>query len=150
MGKQVVFKSGNLFKDRQDTEFRQKPIVQFGILVRDVKHSLDFYVNSLGCRLKTRSNNLVILEFFGTELSLIKNEEGENLNYAENPNFFFGLRVHWDDWHRLIDHLNYIGIKYNETPLIKNNTNGKNKASFSVKDPSGNILKISSCQDEQF
>lgn len=150
MGKQVILKSGNLFKDRQDTEFRQKPIVQFGIVVRDVKHSLDFYVNNLGCRLKTRSTDHIILDFFDTELSLIKNEAGENLNYAKDPNFFFGLRVHWDDWHRLIDHLNYIGIKYNETPLIKNRKGGKTDASFSVKDPSGNILKISSRQDEQF
>ena len=58
--------------------------------------------------------------------------------------FYFGLNVHWNDWHKAIDHLNYIGINYHEKPKVEIKSKDKAYASFSMKDPSGNILKFSS------
>ena len=136
-------KNSSSFKDYQDSEFRHRPAVQIGITTVNLDHSLEFYVNSLGCRLKLQSDNLLVLDFFGVELNLIRPDYKEKLSYSKEPINFLGLSMHWDDWHRAIDHLNYIGIKYHEKPTLGSGPENKFFASFSMKDPSGNILKFS-------
>lgn len=137
-------KHANSFNDNQDKEFRFRPMVQIGITIKDIKQSLDFYVNNLGCKVKEQQNDILVLDFFGTELSLKKTKLKKKSINHNDLDFFFGLNVHWDDWHRAIDHLNYIGIKYHEKPKVEIRSNDKTYASFSMKDPSGNILKFSS------
>ena len=136
-------KINNSFKDYQATEFRHRPAIQIGIIMDDIESSLDFYVNNLGCRLIRDSDRLIVLDFFGVELNLIIPENKDKYSYSREPLNFFGLSVHWDDWHRAIDHLNYIGITYYEKPRVEEDLGNKVFASFSFKDPSGNILKFS-------
>ena len=140
----MILKHVNSFNDDQDKEFTYSPMVQIGILIENMERSLDFYVNNLGCRVKEQQDNILVLDFFGTELCLKKGEtKKQSVNHNE-LDFFFGLNVHWDDWHKAIDHLNYIGIKYYKKPKVEKGSNDKIYASFAINDPSGNILKFSS------
>ena len=140
----MILKHSNSFNDNQDKEFKCRPMVQIGITVEDMKQSVDFYVNNLGCKVKEQEDDMLVLDFFGTELCLKKSKIRKKLISHNDLNFFFGLNVHWDDWHKAIDHLNYIGIKYHKKPKVETSLSDKTYASFSMKDPSGNILKFSS------
>ena len=68
----MITKHSNSFNDNQDQEFGNRPMVQIGITVHDIEQSLDFYVNNLGCKIKGRQHDSLVLDFFGTELSLKK------------------------------------------------------------------------------
>ena len=39
-------------------------MVQIGITVHDIEQSLDFYVNNLGCKIKGRQHDSLVLDFF--------------------------------------------------------------------------------------
>ena len=140
----MITKHANSFNDNQDKEFGSRPMVQIGITVDDIEQSLDFYVNNLGCKVKEQQHDSLVLDFFGTELSLKKRKIKKKPVSPNELSFYFGLSVHWNDWHKAIDHLNYIGINYHEKPKVEIKSNDKAYASFSLKDPSGNILKFSS------
>lgn len=140
----MITKHANSFNDSQDKEFGNRPMVQIGITIDDIEQSLNFYVNNLGCKIKEQQNNFLVLDFFGTELRLKKRKIKKASISCNEASFYFGLNVHWNDWHKAIDHLNYIGINYYEKPKVEINSNDKRYASFSIKDPSGNILKFSS------
>ena len=140
----MITKHANSFNDSQDKEFGNRPMVQIGITVDDIEQSLDFYVNNLGCKIKENQYDSLTLDFFGTELSLKKRKIKKKSSSCNEVSFYFGLNVHWNDWHKSIDHLNYIGINYHEKPKIELKSNDKTYASFSMRDPSGNILKFSS------
>jgi len=140
----MITKRANSFNDNQDKEFGNRPVVQIGITIEDIEQSLDFYVNNLGCKIKEQQYDFLILDFFGAELSLKKEKIKKKSISRNEESFYFGLNVHWSDWHKAIDHLNYIGINYYEKPKIEIKSNDRTYASFSMKDPSGNILKFSS------
>ena len=140
----MITKHSNSFNDNQDQEFGNRPMVQIGITVHDIEQSLDFYVNNLGCKIKGRQHDSLVLDFFGTELSLKKGKIKTKPSSRDEVSFYFGLNVHWNDWHKEIDHLNYIGINYHEKPKVEIKSKDKAYASFSMRDPSGNILKFSS------
>ena len=144
MGRRMILKHVSSFNDNQDKEFRCTPMVQIGIYVKDMDKSIDFYVNNLGCKVKEQQDDILVLDFFGAELCLKEGKIKKKSIIASELDFFFGLNVHWDDWHKAIDHLNYIGIKYYKKPKVEIGSNDKTYASFSMKDPSGNILKFSS------
>tara|TARA_B100000674_G_C37273994_1_gene660213 strand:+ start:332 stop:574 length:243 start_codon:yes stop_codon:yes gene_type:complete len=71
----MILKHVNSFNDDQDKEFTYSPMVQIGILIENMERSLDFYVNNLGCRVKEQQDNILVLDFFGTELCLKKEKQ---------------------------------------------------------------------------
>ena len=46
----------------------------------------------------------------------------------------------WEDWHRAVDHLNYVGVRYLEAPHFEARGATDERAEFCIADPSGNCL----------
>lgn len=121
-------------------EFTARPRPRIAIAVRDLAASRLFYEDTLGCRVVAEREQALVLDFFGCELEARLPPGG--VACAEAPSLLprFGLVMAWDDWHRAVDHLNYVGVRYLEAPHFEARGEADERAEFCVADPSGNCL----------
>ncbi|MGD9600474.1 MAG: VOC family protein [Gammaproteobacteria bacterium] len=125
-------------------EFSAQPSFQLAIPARDLAALRVFYVDVLGSRVEREDPDMLELAFFGGRLvayhvadmppSATGRRGGKPIPV---PNF--GLMMSWEDWHRAVDHLNYVGITYRMTPTMLT-LDGRTEAWFAIADPSGNCL----------
>ena len=54
----------------------------------------------------------------------------------------FGLIMSWEDWHRAVDHMSYIGVSFRIAPHIRFKEAPGEQATFFLEDPSGNCLEF--------
>ncbi len=54
----------------------------------------------------------------------------------------FGLVMSWNDWHRAVDHMNYIGMDFMVAPHTIGKRTQDEYAIFCLYDPSDNILEF--------
>jgi len=138
-------------KDDSDkilAEFTSRPKFYSVVLVTSVEKTLEFYCDILGCRLIHQAATEVEIDFFGNHVcgQLVEESSGsEHLEYRRSSNYpSFGLVMSSADWHRAVDHMNYIGVKFFLEPTVKTDSEGKEHALFLLEDPSGNILEFKS------
>ena len=138
-------------KDDSDkilAEFTSRPRFYSVFLVTSVEKTVEFYCDILGCRLIHQAATEVEIDFFGNHVcgQLAKEfSSSEYLEYRRSSNYSsFGLVMSSADWHRAVDHMNYIGVKFFLEPTVKTDTEGKEHALFLLEDPSGNILEFKS------
>ncbi len=119
-------------------EFTARPSLRVAIAVHDLTAAQRFYEDTLGCRVREVRPDGLTIDFFGCELDA-RLVAADGVSSARTlPRF--GLLMSWEDWHRAVDHLNYIGVRYLETPHFEARGTPDERAEFCIADPSGNCL----------
>ena len=96
-------------------ELNRPPVFHLAIPANDLTAAESFYADVLGCRIGRRARTWIDFDFFGYQLSVHEVDpppRAERLNEVEAkaiPIPHFGLILDWDDWHRAVDHVNYVG-----------------------------------------
>ena len=127
-------------------EFTRRPAMRILVFCPDLHAARSFYEETLGCRIASASDDLLVFEFFGGRLYIQRGAgpaaQGISTGIAE-----FGLEMGWEDWHRAVDHLNYIGVRYAASPSISARGTPQEAAHFSIEDPGGNRLGFTSSRE---
>ena len=128
-------------------EFRQRPLFHLAFRVSDLVATRNFYVDVLGCRVGRSSETWIDFDFFGYQITahclgkdvpLPANEvDGHDI-----PIPHFGLIMSWEDWHRAVDHMNYISVTFRVPPHIRFKDKPGEQATFFLEDPAGNCLEF--------
>ncbi|MSR13767.1 MAG: hypothetical protein EXR86_04230 [Gammaproteobacteria bacterium] len=106
-----------------------------------------FYVDVLGSRIIREAANELDLSFFGGILvvylvTALPSTAHSEFGGRQVPLPNFGLVMGWEDWHRAVDHLNYIGVMYCVPPTLVDAEDGGLAALFAIADPSKNCLSF--------
>lgn len=134
-------------KPAQVEEFRHRPVFHLAFAVGDLEAARAFYVDVLGCRIGRTSDTWMDFDFFGYQLTA--HLVGERAAAVSNPVDghdvpvpHFGLIMSWEDWHRAVDHMNYIGVSFRIAPHIRFRDLPGEQATFFLEDPAGNCLEF--------
>lgn len=130
-------------------EFTTKPVFQLAIPVRDLTATRVFYCDVLGCAAIRSDTRSIDFNFFGYPLSaqlvddaLERVTDSQTIGPSGAVLPRFGLIIGWEDWHRAVDHLNYIGVGFNAPPQVLAKGLLEEHATFSLQDPGGNCLEF--------
>ena len=128
-------------------EFRQRPLFHLAFAVSDLEATRNFYVDVLGCRVGRSSDNWIDFDFFGYQITAhcVATARATPTNAVDGhaiPIPHFGLIMSWEDWHRAVDHMNYIGVSFRVAPHIRFQDAPGEQATFFLEDPSGNCLEF--------
>lgn len=133
-------------------EFTSRPRLHVVLPVRDLAAARLFYEDVLGCRVEREQADALVLDFFGCLVTAHRVEEPPPASgpvvrqgEADIPLPSIGLVMGWEDWHRAVDHLDYIGAGYRVAPRVER-AEGEEHASFVLADPSGNCLSFTACR----
>ena len=132
-------------------EFTTRPAFQLAIPALELGAARVFYVDVLGAQVEHADADVLEIAFFGGRLSVYRVDAMPAAAHGRRggkaipvPNF--GLVMSWEDWHRAVDHLNYVGITYCMTPTTLTDGQGRTEAWFAISDPSGNSLAFSAAR----
>lgn len=128
-------------------EFRQRPLFHLAFRVQDLEATRNFYVDVLGCRVGRSSESWIDFDFFGYQITAhrLGSDVAAPTNAVDGhdiPIPHFGLIMSWEDWHRAVDHMNYIGVSFRVAPHIRFKDKPGEQATFFLEDPSGNCLEF--------
>lgn len=128
-------------------EFESRPSFHLAFPVNDLEAARNFYVDTLGCREGRSDERWADFNFFGFQITahLVDDNELAGTNAVDEhdiPVPHFGLIMSWEDWHRAVDHLSYIGVEFKVEPHIRFKGKTGEQATFFVSDPSGNCLEF--------
>lgn len=128
-------------------EFRQRPLFHLAFPVTCLDATRTFYVDVLGCRVGRTSENWIDFDFFGYQITAHKVAEAraivaDPVAGQAVPIPHFGLIMSWEDWHRAVDHMNYIGVRFRVAPHVRFKDQPGEQATFFLEDPSGNCLEF--------
>lgn len=128
-------------------ELQHTPLFHLAFPVRDLESTRTFYVDILGCQVGRSAPTWIDFNFFGYQLSAhLVNEHTVPLTNPVDahdiPVPHFGLVMNWEDWHRAVDHMNYIGIHFRVPPHIRFKDKVGEQGTFFLEDPSGNCLEF--------
>ena len=128
-------------------EFRQRPLFHLAFRVDDLEATRNFYVDVLGCRVGRSSESWIDFDFFGYQITAHCLSKGvpapsNAVDGHDIPVPHFGLIMSWEDWHRALDHMNYIGVTFRVSPHIRFKDAPGEQATFFLEDPSGNCLEF--------
>jgi len=125
-------------------EFAVEPTIRIGIVVHDLTDTLLFYTERLGCRILRELDQTVEVDFFGylITLYLVEKRKSDSLEQVSSIFPYFGLTVGWEDWHKAVDHLSYVGTNFKIESKIGSRIEDGEQVVLILEDPSGNILKF--------
>ncbi|MEQ8232509.1 MAG: VOC family protein [Gammaproteobacteria bacterium] len=128
-------------------EFLARPVFHLAFPVTDLEATRDFYVDVLGCRVGRSAEHWIDFDFFGYQITAHKVADGaaraaNPVDGHDIPVPHFGLIMGWEDWHRAVDHMNYIGVQFRVAPHIRFKDLPGEQATFFLQDPSGNCLEF--------
>ena len=130
-------------------EFSRAPTICIGMSVIDLDETIDFYTENLGCKLLSRNSDSIEMDFFGHEVAFFcaaTIKEYQSVRKVEESQLsvpYFGLTVSWEDWHKAVTHLNYVGTSFKIDPEILFPDTNEERGNFVLVDPSDNNLKFS-------
>ena len=135
-------------------EFQQRPLFHLAFPVGDLEAARNFYVDILGCKMGRSSAEWIDFDFFGNQITahLTRDRATVKSNAVDGhdiPVPHFGLIMSWEDWHRAVDHMNYIGVAFRVAPHIRFKGSTGEQATFFLEDPSGNCLEFKAFRDPQ-
>lgn len=135
-------------------EFRQRPLFHLAFPVTDLEAARNFYVDVLGCRPGRSDDTWADFNFFGYQITahLVTARAPAASNAVDGEDIpvpHFGLIMSWEDWHRAVDHMNYIGVEFRVAPHIRFRDEPAEQATFFLEDPSGNCLEFKAFRDPQ-
>lgn len=128
-------------------EFRQRPLFHLAFPVTDLEAAQNFYVDVLGCRAGRSTETWTDFDFFGYQITAHLVGDGSTVDSNpvdghDIPVPHFGLIMSWEDWHRAVDHMNYIGVSFRISPHIRFKDEASEQATFFLEDPAGNCLEF--------
>ncbi|MEM7465270.1 MAG: VOC family protein [Pseudomonadota bacterium] len=128
-------------------EFESRPSFHLAFPVTDLEAARNFYVDVLGCREGRHDKRWADFNFFGFQITahLVPESTLVGANVVDEhdiPIPHFGLVMSWEDWHRAVDHLSYIGVAFKVEPHVRFKGKTGEQATFFVSDPSGNCLEF--------
>jgi len=125
-------------------EFIVEPTIRIGIAVHDLTDALLFYTERLGCRILRELDEAVEVDFFGylITLYLVEKRKSDCLEQVSAISPYVGLTVGWEDWHKAVDHLSYVGTNFKIESKIGSRDEDGEQAVLILEDPSGNVLKF--------
>jgi extradiol dioxygenase family protein len=128
-------------------EFRQRPLFHLAFPVTDLEATRNFYVDVLGCRVGRTAETWIDFDFFGYQITAhrLPARPAAATNEVDAhaiPIPHFGLIMSWEDWHRAVDHMNYIGVSFRVEPHIRFKDAPGEQATFFLEDPAGNCLEF--------
>lgn len=128
-------------------EFQRRPSFHLAFPVGDLEATRSFYVDVLGCGVGRSSDTWLDLNFFGYQITAYQvldsdNRLNNNVDDHDIPIPHFGLIMDWEDWHRAVDHMIYIGVKFLVEPHVRFKGMVGEQATFFLEDPSGNCLEF--------
>jgi extradiol dioxygenase family protein len=134
-------------------EFTSRPVFQLAIPATDLAAQRVFYCDVLGSRVTRDESDILELSFFGGTLCVYRVQAMPatvtgRRNGKEIPVPNFGLLMGWEDWHRAVDHLNYVGISYRMPPTRVPTGGEGSEMWFAINDPSGNCLAFGTTRPE--
>jgi uncharacterized protein len=128
-------------------EFSIRPQFQLSLPTTNLTALRSFYVDVLGSRIVRDTADELEFSFFGGVLVAYRVDVLPTLptcafgdRQVPLPNF--GLIMGWEDWHRAVDHLNYVGVIYRVPPTMVSAADGSQLALFAIADPSKNCLSF--------
>jgi extradiol dioxygenase family protein len=127
-------------------EFSLRPMLQLVLPVADLEASRRFYQDLLGCRAVRANTSWIEFDFFGNRLIACRLGRSvpaafsANVAGSELPVPHFGLVLGWDDWHRAVDHLNYVGARFQIAPAISFTDTEQEQGLFALRDPDDNLV----------
>ena len=127
-------------------EFNQRPLFHLAFPVNDLAATRNFYVDVLGCRVGRSTEDWIDFDFFGYQITAhLGSRPVESVTTVDGhgiPVPHFGLIMSWEDWHRAVDHMNYIGVHFRVPPHVRFKDAVGEQATFFLEDPSGNCLEF--------
>lgn len=128
-------------------EFLKRPLFHLAFPVTDLETTRTFYVDVLGCSVGREDTRWIDFEFFGYQITahLVDSEQVQHNNAVDGESIpvpHFGLIMSWEDWHRAVDHMNYIGVEFRVQPHIRFKDSPGEQATFFLADPCGNYLEF--------
>ena len=120
-------------------EFTRRPVLRLAVSCPDLPAARLFYVGTLGCGVLSETADALVIDFFTCRLYVHRGPGAPPAGEAGTP-MEFGLETGWEDWHRAVDHLNYVGVRYASPPSIRERGTPREAAHFSIADPGGNLL----------
>ena len=101
----------------------------------------------LGCRVGRSTDTWIDLNFFGYQITahLVSDNVARSTNMVDDhdiPIPHFGLIMDWEDWHRAVDHMTYIGVNFRVEPHVRFKGKTGEQTTFFLEDPSGNCLEF--------
>lgn len=133
-------------------EFKQRPLLHLAFPVSNLEATRNFYVDILGCSVGRCDEEWIDFDFFGYQITahLVDYSPIVSSNAVSGhgvPVPHFGLIMSWEDWHRAVDHMNYIGVAFRVTPHIRFKGAPAEQATFFLEDPTGNCLEFKAFKD---
>ncbi|MCY3998827.1 MAG: VOC family protein [Flavobacteriaceae bacterium] len=120
------------------------------IPVNDLEKCKSFYQNTLNCTPGRSSSQWADYNFFGHQLVLHFDANHRPVLHRNEvdghgvPVPHFGVVLPWEDFSKLVNHLNEVGIEFIIEPYIRfKGLKGEQKTMFFY-DPSGNALEFKS------
>ncbi|TDJ64774.1 MAG: glyoxalase [Proteobacteria bacterium] len=128
-------------------EFQGRPSFHVAFGVTDLEAARAFYVDVLGCRVGRSTQSWMDFDFFGFQITahLVAATDAPSTSLVEDhdiPVPHFGLVMAWEDWHRAVDHMSYIGVSFRVEPHVRFKGKCGEQATFFIADPSGNCLEF--------
>ena len=128
-------------------EFTRRPLLRVAVWCADLAAARVFYEDTLGSRLVSQEPDLLVFDFFGGRLYVQLDDAPSDASASAPANARkpeIGLETGWEDWHRAVDHLNYVGVSYASPPTLRDRGTPQELAHFSIEDPGGNRLGFTS------
>ena len=123
--------------------------------IYDIRLTIHWYQNTLGCKIGRQDENWVDFNFFGHQLSghlttksnhiIPKNIVDEKLI----PIRHFGIILDTDEWKKLSNKLILKKIDFIIYPNTRFKGEKGEQSTFFIKDPSGNILEFKSFKNDK-
>ncbi|WP_145260039.1 VOC family protein [Calycomorphotria hydatis] len=123
--------------------------------VSDLEAAREFYGNTLGCEEGRSSDTWIDFNLYGHQIvahykTPTASQELPHSNGVDGhdvPVPHFGVVLPWDEWHRLSERLQSIGIEFVIEPYIRFAGEVGEQATMFFLDPSGNALEFKSFRD---
>lgn len=122
--------------------------------VGDLPKTLEFYRDTIGCKIGRTSDRWIDFDFFGHQVTahLVEKmpEVATNPVDGKNvPSSHFGAVLKWDQWHLLRDRLKDANLEFLIGPYIRFEGEPGEQATMFVSDPSGNGLEFKSFRNPE-
>ena len=123
--------------------------------IYDIKKTISWYTNILGCTIGRQDKRWVDFNFFGHQISghlIDKNDEEINTNIVDGENIpsrHFGIILNRANWNDLSQNLISKNIDFIVQPTIRFKDKKGEQATFFIKDPSGNVLEFKSFKNDE-
>lgn len=117
--------------------------------VIDLPKTLEFYRDTIGCRIGRTSDRWIDFDFFGHQITahLVESMPAVATNPVDGknvPSSHFGAILEWQAWHELKERLIEAQLEFLIGPYIRFEGEPGEQATLFITDPSGNGLEFKS------